>query len=242
LRSEIGASCIKPRKFQKQIEFLLNRGYEFTTLSNLVANKNKPNLIALTFDDGYQDIYLYAYPILKNLGIPATLFLIAKYLDRPNTWDINLGRIRFNHLTHNNIAELIQNGWEIGSHGLSHRLLVGMPTAEMQAEIHDSKKLLEEQFKSEVRFFCAPFGKLNRKIISEAESAGYQGICGFFPFKYYNHTPPDFIITRLAVYSFDTLNAVSGKLATNWPLRLEIIKQNVVNFCANGTIIVQKLR
>ncbi|NLA21524.1 MAG: polysaccharide deacetylase family protein, partial [Candidatus Marinimicrobia bacterium] len=89
-RSEIGASCIKPEKFQKHIEFLLNRGYEFATLSNLQANKNKPNLIALTFDDGYQDIYLYAFPILKSLGIPATIFIITDYLDRPNTWDINL--------------------------------------------------------------------------------------------------------------------------------------------------------
>ncbi|HOU16890.1 MAG TPA: polysaccharide deacetylase family protein [Candidatus Marinimicrobia bacterium] len=221
---------------------MLNRGYEFATLSNLQANKNKPNLIALTFDDGYQDIYLYAFPILKSLGIPATIFIITDYLDRPNTWDINLGGIHFNHLTYDNIAELIQNGWEIGSHSISHHLLVGMPTLEMQAEIHDSKKLLEERFNCEVRFFCAPFGKLNPKIISEAKSAGYQGICGFFPFRYYHQKPPDFFIPRLAVYSFDSLNAVARKLATNWQLRREIIKQNVVNFCANGTIIVQKLR
>lgn len=207
-----------------------------------MANKNKPNLIALTFDDGYQDVYTYAFPILKDLSIPATFFLITNYLDGQNTWDVNLGWIKYHHLTCDNVTELIQNGWEVGSHGISHRILAGMSTEAMRAEIRSSKLILESHFNTNVRYFCTPFGKLNRKVISEAQSAGYQGICGFFPFKYYKGTPPDFIVLRLAVYSFDTLRALERKLITNWQLRIEITKQNVINFCANGTVIVQNLK
>jgi peptidoglycan/xylan/chitin deacetylase (PgdA/CDA1 family) len=65
-------------------------GFEFTTLSGLTANRNKSNLIALTFDDGYQDIYTYAFPVLRNYNIPATIFLIANVIGCDNSWDVNL--------------------------------------------------------------------------------------------------------------------------------------------------------
>lgn len=199
-------------------------------------------MIALTFDDGYQDVFLNAFPVLKELGIRATIFLITNYVGKQNTWDVNLGGIKFPHLTPDNVKELLQNGWEVGSHSVSHRILTGMSALELRDELRISKQLLEQQFKIDVKYFCSPFGKLNRKIIYEVQSAGYQGICGFFPFKYIKLEPPDFIILRLAVYSFDTLRALARKLSTNWRLRLEITKQNVVNFCANGTVIVKNLK
>jgi peptidoglycan/xylan/chitin deacetylase (PgdA/CDA1 family) len=242
VRPELGAGCISPKRFSQQIEHLLNRGFEFGTLYDIRKNQNKTKLIALTFDDGYQNVFLYAYPILKEFGIPATLFLITNFLGAQNTWDVNLGGIKYQHLTIDNIAKLIDNGWEIGSHGVSHCMLAGMPTSTIREELRLSKQTLEQQFMTDVRYFCTPFGKLNRQIICEAQSAGYQGICGFFPFKYYKENPPDFIIPRLAVYSFDTLRALERKLANNWQIRFEIIKQNVVNFCANGTVIVHNLK
>jgi len=242
VRREIGAGCIRPEKFRKQIEFLLNFGFEFTTLSGLTANRNKSNLIALTFDDGYQDIYTYAFPVLRNYNIPATIFLIANVIGCDNSWDVNLGGIRYRHLDSDEIKELLQNGWEMGSHGLSHHLLVGMPSSQMQAELQTSKEIIESRFNTKVRFFCAPFGKLNRKIIEMAQQVGYQGLCGFFPFKYYHLNPPDYLLLRLAVYPFDSLAAIKRKLAENWQIRPEIVKQNIVNFCSNGTVIVQKLK
>jgi len=130
----------------------------------------------------------------------------------------------------------------MGSHGVTHRSLVGLPTWMLKAEIQTSKNAIEREFNTQVKFFCVPFGKLNRKIIDIAKQSGYQGVCGFFPFKYYHQAAPDNILLRLAVYSFDTRKAIVRKLASNWRIRVEIVKQNVVNFCANGTVIVQKLK
>lgn len=130
----------------------------------------------------------------------------------------------------------------MGSHGVTHRSLAGMPIQILQAELQTSKNFIEREFDTQVKFFCAPFGKLNRKIIEMAKQSGYQGVCGFFPFKYYHQIPPDFILLRLAVYSFDSIKAIERKLASNWQIHPEIVKQNVVNFCANGTVIVQKLK
>jgi len=242
VQREIGMGCINPAKFRKQIVFLLESGYEFVTLQELSLRKDARNLIALTFDDGYQGVFTYAFPILRAYNIPATVFLITNYLGVKNTWDINLGGIKHQHLAIPEIMELVRNGWEVGSHGISHRMLIGMSGSEIHAELLHSKQLLEHRFSTDVRYFCAPFGKLNRKVIAEAKTVGYKGICGFYPFKYYKSLPPDFIILRLAVYSFDSLKAIENKLAANWRIRREIIKQNVVNFCANGSIIVQNLK
>jgi peptidoglycan/xylan/chitin deacetylase (PgdA/CDA1 family) len=135
----------------------------------------------------------------------------------------------------------LQNGWEMGSHGLSHHLLVGMPSSQCRQNCNfKGNHRVSVQYKGQV--FCAPFGKLNRKIIEMAQQVGYQGLCGFFPFKYYHQNPPDYLLLRLAVYSFDSLAAIKRKLAENWQIRPEIVKQNIVNFCSNGTVIVQKLK
>jgi len=179
---------------------------------------------------------------LHRYQIPGTVFLIAETLGQYNSWDVNLGGIKYKHLNDREIRELLQNGWEIGSHGLTHRLLVGMQTEILKSEIEYSKQIIEDRFSTPVRYFCAPFGKLNRKIIEIAKEAGYQGICGFYPFKYYTQKPPGYLMLRLAVYSFDSLRSIERKLAANWQIRVEITKQNVVNFCSNGTIIVQKLK
>lgn len=242
LQSEIGIGCVRPEKFRQQIEYLLKIGYEFTTLSELVANWENPKLIALAFDDGYKNIFTFAFPILREHGVPATVFLIANSVGGDNSWDVNLGGRKYRHLDVYEIQELVRNGWEMGSHSLSHQSLVGMPTDSIERELKLSKKIIEEKFNTPVRFFCAPFGKLNRKIIDLAKQAGYQNFCGFFPFKYYKQKPPPEIVMRLAVYSTDSLKAIERKLASNWLLKIEIIKQNVINFCANGTVIIQKLK
>ncbi|MGA8849160.1 MAG: polysaccharide deacetylase family protein [Dehalococcoidia bacterium] len=84
---------LNPRSFHKQIEYL-SHGYEFLRLDALVEcihqRKSLPEkAVVITFDDGYKDNYLYAYPILKKYRIPATIFLSTGYIDKSRLfwWD-----------------------------------------------------------------------------------------------------------------------------------------------------------
>lgn len=242
-RPELGITCIHPKQFEKQIRFLADQGYQFLTLEKLVASKSvNPKAIAITFDDGYRDIHKYALPILKKYNAPATVFIITDYIGKENTWDVNLGWIRYEHLNEREIDSLIDEGWEINSHGTSHCSLHGLTEREIIRELSRSKTMLQERFRQPIRFFAIPFGNINERIRRLAIKTGYQGIAGFYPVKYFKNPLPLGIILRLAVYRTDSLKSIKRKLSNNSELLKEVLKQNAINLCSNATIIVNSLR
>ncbi len=241
-KPELGLSVIPPRKFRRQIEFLLTKGYRFYTLSDLQRQSDPHNKIAITFDDGYQDVYQNAFPILKEYQIPATVFVISSYLGKENRWDTNLGILRFQHLDCKELQHLLTAGWEIGSHGLDHHCLLGHTAAAVRQQLAASKRILEHTLACEINYFAAPFGRINPRITQIARQVGYRGICGFYPWTYYQHRQNHYQIPRLAVYYFDSLKALEHKLAPDRRLVVEILKQQIISLCANGTILVNALR
>jgi len=212
-------------------------------MSELIKSENRESkIVAITFDDGYRNVYEYAFPILQEFQAPATVFIISSYIGKYNTWDVNLGWIYYQHLDETNIRELIAAGWEIGSHGKTHRALQGMTRTEIEGELAQSKQLLEKKFNQPVNIFAMPFGNVNAMIRELAINAGYQGICGFYPFRYYRHRFQPAVIPRLAVYRTDSLRTISNKLSGGRGLLREVTKQNLINFCSNATIIANSLR
>lgn len=82
-----------PLTFEKEISYL-SRNYRVIPLTELgeALRSGSPipdNAAVITFDDGYRDNYLHAYPVLKRYGVPATIFLATGYIDshRPFWWD-----------------------------------------------------------------------------------------------------------------------------------------------------------
>lgn len=79
---------ITPALFRDQMKFLLAKGYNFITKEQMESFLNgghvPENAVLVTFDDGYKSFYTKAYPILKELGIPAINFVITGNLDNPN--------------------------------------------------------------------------------------------------------------------------------------------------------------
>lgn len=78
---------VPPDRFRAQLAGLLNRNLEAWPLSRVLrhhlAGEEVPrNVFVVTFDDGYANNYLHAFPVLRDLGVPATIFLATAYLDR----------------------------------------------------------------------------------------------------------------------------------------------------------------
>ena len=240
---ELGLTRVTPSQFNRQIYHLISHGYKLVTLTDLFFRcSDDPSAIAITFDDGYEDIFDYAFPILQKYNVSATIFLISSYIGKLNEWDANLGWIHFKHLDKEEITELIQAGWEIGSHGVNHKNLKGLSKREIESEIGESKKYLENQFNTKVSFYASPFGKINLNILEIALNKGYKGVCGFYSFKRYRTTLQIFEIPRLAVYFTDSIKSIDRKLSTGLRLKIEIFKQSITNFCSNATILVNSLR
>lgn len=240
---ELGISVIHPTRFRRQVAFLVAQGYTLNTLSAAYsAPMFSPDEIALTFDDGYAGVFHYAFPILQEFKVPGTVFLISGFLGKVNNWDVQLAGRRFPHLTMQQVKELSAAGWEMGSHTISHRCLIGLPRQEIWKELNDSKRSIEDLLGRRVKYLAAPFGKVNRLILELARESGYLGVCGFYPLRYWREAPPAGFVLRLAVYATDTDASIARKLGKGRRLYREALKQNLINFCSNGTLLVQSLR
>jgi peptidoglycan/xylan/chitin deacetylase (PgdA/CDA1 family) len=162
---------VSPQAFEKQMQFLKKHRYNvisLETLGRMMANKERfPfKTIAITFDDGYKDNYIYAYPVLKKLGLPATIFVIYNEVGRPQN----------DRLSWEEIKEMQGSGLiTIGSHTLGAQPLVDISSEEeLRKQIIDSKKMLEEKLKTTVGTFCYVGGMFTPHIKELVKQAGYK--------------------------------------------------------------------
>lgn len=159
---------VSPERFQTQLQELRKMGYYTIHLNEWYEywkNGKKVALGALiiTFDDGYQNNYSKAAPILKATGNKATLFLIVK---RQIQWDF---------LDWDEVRALREDGWEIGSHSWSHVDLTQRPDFHGEVEIKRSRMEIEKRSLGDVRWFAYPFGFWSDETIEWVKSSGYDG-------------------------------------------------------------------
>ena len=112
---------VSPHNFRKQLKFFKKHKYNVISLDMLVAAlKEKKRLpkksVVITFDDGYEDNYTNAFPILKEFGFPATIFVITDLISTEDEY-----------LTWDQLREMEKHGITIGSHTLDHIYLPGVP-------------------------------------------------------------------------------------------------------------------
>ena len=162
---------VSVKSFQRQMDFLKTHHYNVVPLeaiARLIRDKKKipPKTIAITLDDGNIDNYVYAYPILKKLDFPATIFIIINEVGRPGG----------DRLSWDKIKEMQLSGRiDFGSHTLDHPYLVDVKSdAELRKQIFDSKRLLEAKLGRPVDMFCYPAGRFNGRIRQLVIDAGYK--------------------------------------------------------------------
>lgn len=160
-----------PEQFEAQMAYLKEEGYTPVTIDEMMDAcetgaplPKKP--VVITFDDGYDDNYIYAYPILKKYGFKATVFLIYDFTD---TYP--------GYLTWQQIAEMKESGLiRFESHTMTHANLSKLTSAdELRHEITDSQRLLSEKVGNEMRYIAYPGGAVNPQIEEITRSSGYRG-------------------------------------------------------------------
>lgn len=157
---------ISPEKLRTQLKYIKDQGYITLTMSELknylLNNSPIPNKsILITFDDGYMDNYLNAFPILKELNMNATIFCITSNLNGSY------------YLSKEAIKEMSDYGIDIESHTVSHQKLDKMTYEKQLEELKESKKTLESITGKTVDSLAYPFGNFNDDSVKAAENAGY---------------------------------------------------------------------
>ena len=161
-------NTVSPASFEHQMDFIKKNGYHVISLDALVEaiKENKPmphKSVVITFDDGYDDNYSYAYPILKQRQFPATIFLISDFIGKEG------------YLDWSQIKEMLKNGVSFGSHTRHHAYLPGVKNIGMlMDEIEQSKNIIERNLGQKVNYFCYPFGGFNPVVKEIVKQSGYK--------------------------------------------------------------------
>jgi len=236
---EWGVTRVTPRQFRKIISGLADRGYKTVNLDNIYSDTaslpEKP--VILTFDDGYESVYDYAAPVLKEFDFTGTIFIITGYVGKENDWDVNLGGLRFKHLSWSQIHDLKKAGFEIGSHTIHHPDLTRISREMVKKEIFQSKEELEQKTGDEVKFISFPFGRYDDDVLNLCLQAGYKGGCTYWIHKKDENN--SFLRGRRAWYLFDPWYLMPAKLGNGFMGRIEEAKLRAINFFSHGTAILK---
>ncbi len=231
---------VTEREFRSHVEYLLSRRRPVPLYDIVVGEVGDGRVFAVTFDDGYGDNYRTAAPILRELGVPATVFvttdpvsgrgwlwwdglanalarsiggsfsvlgreyeikteadvwnaqaeLTAKLKRSPdrNTIIDNIAKQSGTddkppaglYLTWDDVRTLRDDGWEIGTHTQSHRILTSVPRKDAFTEISESADEIEKETGVRPRLFAYPNGRqedYNDGIIAYLKEAGFAGAC-----------------------------------------------------------------
>ncbi len=172
------ALSVTPENFERQMRFLKSFGYNVISideLAGLLKDKKplKPKTIAITFDDGFENNYSSAYPVLKKYKLPATIFVIVNEIGKEG------------YLTWSELREMSENNIVIGSHTLTHAYLTSLDPETLDRELVLSKSILEEKLNRKVNVMSYPLGGFNEKVKEAVKKAGYTGACATSPGKKY---------------------------------------------------------
>lgn len=175
---KIRGAFTSPRNFARQMIYLKKNGVEFYTASELIdffrENGAFPQKsVALTFDDGWKDNYTNAFPILRDLQIRATIFLVPSCIGQKTSKVVADGELEREHLSRENVLEMSKYGIEFGSHTLNHKLLHLITAPEIDYEVTESKKEIENLLQKPCRVLAYPAGFFNADAQLAVKNAGY---------------------------------------------------------------------
>ena len=235
---EWGLTTTTPQQFRTQMLELQRLGFSFSRVKDYDPALNQ---ILITFDDGYSCIKEYAAPVLEEVGGVATVFAITDYVGKQNSWDYFPESKQIWHMNWAELRSLHEKGWEIGSHGESHRRLIAMDSMAIQHELLNSKQEIEDQLGTEVTTFCPPFNAWNADLLSQIEQAGYTKIAISYPLSGLPKWGGSFV-PRLGVYLHDTKPLFLAKIFANPLAPLEVLQQQLINIAGDGKILESWLK
>jgi peptidoglycan/xylan/chitin deacetylase (PgdA/CDA1 family) len=160
-------NTVSEKSFEYQMRFMKRHGFQVISFDDLVegikaGNQFSRNTVVIEFDDGYEDNYKYAFPILKKYSFPAMVFLISDKVGDPDflTWD--------------QVREMEKYNFLAGAHTRHHVYLPKASVAEAQDEIAGSKKIIEDHLGHPIYYFAYPSGGFTEDVKGLVYKAGFK--------------------------------------------------------------------
>ena len=149
---EWGINDLAPAQFRRQLQIALDEGYEFVPASEIATHPKGGKRLAVTFDDGLRSVVENAEPILADLGIPWTMFVVCDWADGCHETANTL------MLDWDEVGALATRGIDIGSHSLTHPNFAQLPPDAVARELESSHEQFHERIGLDVNEFAIPLG------------------------------------------------------------------------------------
>jgi peptidoglycan/xylan/chitin deacetylase (PgdA/CDA1 family) len=174
--------AVTPEELERQLQDLVDRGYQGVTFARAVTQSYPGHVVAVTFDDAFRSVLELAFPILDRLGMPATMFAPTAFVgtERPMAWPgieewlDGPYSSELLPLSWDELRELSDAGWEIGSHSHIHPRLTQLDNAELARELRDSKEECEQRLARPCTSIAYPYGDVDARVVSAAANSGYR--------------------------------------------------------------------
>ena len=168
----------------EQVEHLLGRGYRPATFAETVSGTVR-RALAVTFDDAFRSVPERALPVLSSLGVPATVFVPTSLVDGPlhigyEQWLDTPHRDELVAASWEQLASLLEAGWEIGSHTRSHPYLTRLDDESLHSELRESRAELAHRLGRPCRTLAYPYADVDARVVDAARSAGYAAAATIF--------------------------------------------------------------
>jgi peptidoglycan/xylan/chitin deacetylase (PgdA/CDA1 family)/glycosyltransferase involved in cell wall biosynthesis len=165
-------------EFERQLAYLKRTRCTTLTFADAKAIEEGTRIIPkrpviLTFDDGYEDNYIHAFPLLRKYSFSAVIFLIGNPAIRTNAWDAANGEPEARLMSDAQIKAMAAYGIEFGAHSLNHKKLTEIPLSDAKHEIEQSKLAIEKRLGAPIISFAYPYGKLNEELKGIVKGAGF---------------------------------------------------------------------
>lgn len=162
------------REFGSAIAFLKSEGYRTIRLADFLSwQKGTASIpersVLITFDDGHESNVGKALPVLARSGFVAEFFI--------TTGNVGKGF----HVSAEGLRALRDAGMGIGSHSVTHPMMNDLPDREIDRELRESKRFLEDLLGMEVGGFSVPGGRVSGRVTRRAKEAGYDAVLTSLP-------------------------------------------------------------
>ncbi|HYB27427.1 MAG TPA: polysaccharide deacetylase family protein [Solirubrobacteraceae bacterium] len=175
-RDDVFRLLVSPAQFTLHLRLLSAAGFRFVTVAELAdqlgADAPPPGLAAISFDDGMRDNFTTALPILRRLGIRATVYVAAGLIGGYSPWIATGPAAEI--LREDEIRGLADEGWEIGAHTMTHPDMSVLDYEQCTAEIERGRETLEEITGQQTLTFAYPFGRYGPEAIAAVRTAGFR--------------------------------------------------------------------
>ncbi len=169
---------VSPGTFYRQMSLMYLLGYRGLSMGALMPylrGERHGKVFGITFDDGYENNFHNALPVLRRFQFSATCYAVAGRIGQSNIWDMDQGVGQVPLMDRIQLQAWIDAGQEVGSHTSHHVDLTLCDAQKLESEIAGSRSLLEAVLAqpSGVQHFCYPYGRFHTGVLRQTAKAAY---------------------------------------------------------------------